>query len=76
MQLRQEEFRHPTQASLVRLRVFQQPAGFLVTEENQGAATVVRTLGLFDGREEAEASARSRAAQLAAQGYTPLASRG
>ena len=69
MKLLQEEFTHPTQASPVRLRVFQQPEGFLVTEENRGTTTVVRTLGLFDSREEAEASVRSRAAQLAAQGY-------
>jgi hypothetical protein len=69
MQLLQEEFRHPTQASLVRLRVFQQPGGFLVTEENQGAATVVRTLGLFDVREQAEARVRDRAAQLATQRF-------
>jgi hypothetical protein len=69
MQLLHEEFTHPTQASLVRLRVYQQPEGFLVTEENQGAATVVRTLGLFAARDEAEATVRRRAAQLASQGY-------
>jgi hypothetical protein len=72
MKLLEQEFTHPTQASLVRLRIFQQPEGFLVTEDSQGAATVVRTLGLFDAREEAEASVRSRAAQLAAQGWVVI----
>ena len=73
MQLLHEEFRHPTQASLVRLRIFQQPEGFLVTEENEGAATVVRTLGLFDTREDSEASVRTRAAELATQRYRQVA---
>jgi hypothetical protein len=73
MKLLQEEFAHPTQASLVRLRVFQQPDGFLVTEEHQGASTVFRTLGVFDTREAAEASLRSRAGQLAAQRYNRVA---
>ena len=69
MKLLQEEFTHPTQASLVRLRIFPQPEGYLVTEEHQGAATVVRTLGLFDTREDSEASVRTRAAELATQRY-------
>ncbi|HSB61963.1 MAG TPA: hypothetical protein VLI67_09600 [Vicinamibacteria bacterium] len=69
MKLLQEEFEHPTQASLVRLRVFPQGPGFLATEERQGASTVYRTLGLFDTREAAEARVRARAGQLQAQRY-------
>ncbi len=69
MKLLQEEFEHPTQVSRVRLRIFQLPEGFLVTEERQGSTTVFSTLGLFDRREAAEARVRDRAAQLAAQRY-------
>jgi hypothetical protein len=69
MKLLQEEFEHPTQVSRARLRIFQLPEGFLVTEERQGATTVFSTLGLFDHREAAEARVRDRAAQLAAQRY-------
>ena len=69
MKLLQEEFEHPTQASVVRLRVFEQGPGFLVTEERQGAAAVYSTLGLLDTREAAEACVRRRAEQLQAQRY-------
>jgi hypothetical protein len=63
---------HPTQASGVRLRVFALPEGHLVTEERTGTATVVATLGLFDGREAALARARGRAAELERQRYRIL----
>jgi hypothetical protein len=69
MKLLEEEFKHPTEASLVRLRVFQQPGGFLATEEHRGAATVYRTLGLFDTRQAAEDCVRARMAQLGTQRY-------
>jgi hypothetical protein len=64
---------HHTQASLVRLNVFELPeGGFLVTEDRIGSATVVATLGLFDARDAALARARSRAAELEAQRYRAL----
>jgi len=69
MMLLQEEFEHPTQVSRVRLRIFQLPAGLLVTEERQGVTTVFSTLGLYDRRETADARVRERAAQLEAQRY-------
>ena len=69
MMLMQEEFEHPTQVSRARLRIFQLPEGFLVTEERQGVTTVFSTLGLFDGRAAAEACLRGRAEQLQAQRY-------
>ena len=69
MILMQEEFEHPTQVSRARLRIFQLPEGFLVTEERQGVTTVFSTLGLFDGRAAAEACLRGRAEQLQAQRY-------
>jgi alkylation response protein AidB-like acyl-CoA dehydrogenase len=72
MKLLEEEFAHPTQVSRVRLRIFQLPEGFLVTEERQGVTTVFSTLGLFDRREAAEACVRARAAQLEAQRYLKL----
>lgn len=73
MKLLEEEFRHPTEASLVRLRVFQQPGGFLATEEHRGAATVYRTLGLFDTRQAAEDRVRERVTQLGTQRYRKVA---
>ncbi|PYQ19140.1 MAG: hypothetical protein DMF79_13335 [Acidobacteria bacterium] len=69
MMLMQEEFEHPTQVSRARLRIFQLPEGFLVTEERQGVTTVFSTLGLFDGRAAAEACLCGRAEQLQAQRY-------
>jgi hypothetical protein len=73
MKLFEETFQHPTQASRVRLRLFQQPEGFLATEEWQGATTVYRTLGLFDSRPEAEAAVAARSAQLVSQRFQPVA---
>jgi hypothetical protein len=80
----EEELVHPTQASRVRLRVFEQlpgghdvaglgphQAGFLVTEERIGARTVFATLGYDASREEALARVRERAAELVGQSYRP-----
>jgi hypothetical protein len=76
---------HPTQASRVRLRVFEKPPepvvagmgpehkGFLVTEERIGARTVFNTLGFDPTREEALARLRSRADELERQRYRPAA---
>jgi len=64
-----EEFRHPTQVSRVRLNVYQQPQGFLVTEERLGSATVVATLGLVGSREDALELVRERAGSLRLQRY-------
>jgi hypothetical protein len=81
--LHEEILVHPTQASRVRLRVFEKPAeptvtgmgpdraGFLVTEERIGARTVVNTLGFLPTREEALAQLRARASELAQQQYRP-----
>jgi hypothetical protein len=65
----QEELIHPTQASRVRLRVFRQDDGFLVTEERIGTATVCRTLGVYDAQPAAETRLRERAAELSRQRY-------
>jgi hypothetical protein len=79
----EEIFVHPTQASRVRLRVFEKPPeptvaglgpdrpGFLVTEERIGARTVFSTLGFLPTREEALARLRERAGELARQSYRP-----
>jgi hypothetical protein len=81
-----QEFEHPTQASRVRLSVFEQqpPAvesvagllprepGYLVTEDRVGAGKVVATLGFFRARDEALARLRARARQLEAQRYRPV----
>jgi hypothetical protein len=80
----EEIFVHPTQASRVRLRVFDRPPeptvaglgpdhhGFLVTEERIGARTVVNTLGFLRTRDEAMARLRARSAELARQHYRSL----
>jgi hypothetical protein len=88
MRVHSEEHRHPTQASRVRLSVFEldRPQGsafgmgsllekgrVLVTEDRIGTSTVVATLGLFTTREEALALVSRRAAELLAQKYTPVA---
>jgi hypothetical protein len=74
---------HPTQASRVRLRVFERPPesvvaglgpdqpGYLVTEERIGARTVVNTLGFLPTREEALARLHERSTELAQQRYRP-----
>ena len=81
-----EEFEHPTQASIVRLSVFEQrppevesvagllprEPGYLVTEDRVGAGKVVSTLGFFRARDEALARLRQRARQLEQQRYRPL----
>lgn len=79
-----QEFVHPTQASRVRLAVFQEApdqssveglpddGGFLVTEERRGAGKVVSTLGVFPDREAALARLQARARQLEAQRYRPV----
>jgi hypothetical protein len=45
-----------------------------VTEERGGTTTVVKTLGLFEGRERALERVRAREAELRAQRYTKVAS--
>ncbi len=64
-----EEYRHPNQVTRVRLNVYQQPEGFLVTEERLGSAKVVATLGLVESREDASQLVRERAGSLRLQQY-------
>jgi hypothetical protein len=74
MALVTREFVHPTQASRVRLRVYQpETGGFLVAEEREGARTVVATLGLYDSKEAALARIEERSRALEAQRYRPAA---
>ena len=87
MQIHKEELQHPTQASLVRLNVYElsappapvhgmdkllQHGKYLVTEDRIGTHTVVATLGSFATREQAIEKARHRAAELEAQKYRRL----
>jgi hypothetical protein len=84
MILEQQVFRHPTQASDVRLTVFERAAdtspveglpddaGFLVTETWLGTSTVVKTLGFFPARAEAAACLRRRAEALSRQLFRPV----
>ena len=69
----QQVFRHPTQGSEVHLTVFERgadtgpveglhdEAGFLVTETWRGTSKVVKTLGFFASRADAEDCRRRRA---------------
>jgi hypothetical protein len=80
----QETYEHPSQASQVRLNVYEYepetqvagmgPAepGFIVTEDRVGTVTVVSTLGFFPSQEQAFARFRSRANELQAQRYRSL----
>jgi hypothetical protein len=82
----QETLEHPTQASLVRIKVYEEPpmpnppgidlpmtlGGYLVTEERSGTTKVIATLGFFDGKEEALTRARRRVEELKAQLYRPV----
>ena len=83
MMVEEQSFRHPTQASEVRLAVFERAAdtspveglpdeaGFLVTETWRGTSKVVKTLGFFAGRAEADACLRRRADALTRQLFRP-----
>jgi hypothetical protein len=77
-------FEHPSQASRVRLVVYEKPAGlshvegmaddagYLVTEEWWGAGKVVKTLGFYPDRESAVRRLESRARELTRQRYRPV----
>jgi hypothetical protein len=80
MKIRTAEFEHPTQASRLRLSVFEHPkdspvsgmpqGGFLVLEERLGASKMAATLGAFASRDEALALMDQRMAELQAQRWT------
>jgi hypothetical protein len=79
----EQVFRHPTQASEVRLTVFERAAdtspveglpdeaGFLVTETWRGTSKVVKTLGFFATRADADACVRRRGDALTRQLFRP-----
>ena len=70
-----QAYRHPTQASEVSLRLFEEPDGrFLVTDSRSGTATVVATLGVFDRREDALDLLKGRGQELGRQRYELVAS--
>lgn len=85
MLLEEQVFQHPTQASEVRLTLFERPAdtspveglpdeaGFLTTETWRGTSTVVKTIGFFATRAEADACLRRRADALTRQLFRPKA---
>jgi hypothetical protein len=80
----QETYEHPSQASHVRLNVYEyEPEspvaglgppepGFVVTEDRVGTVTVVSTLGFFPTQDQAFARFRARANELQAQRYRSL----
>jgi hypothetical protein len=85
MSVEEMVFRHPTQGSEVRLTVFERgadtspveglpdEAGFLVTETWRGASKVVKTIGFFAGRADADACLKRRADALTRQLFRPEA---
>jgi len=84
MILEERVFQHPQQASLVRLVVYEMPAGlsrvegmpddagYLVTEEWRGAGNVVKTLGFYSDRAAALQRLAARAQELERQRYRPV----
>ena len=86
MLISSETYEHPTQASRVRINVYEEPpmpnppgidlpttgGGYLVTEDRIGTTKVISTLGFFDRKEDALARARKRAEELQAQLYRPV----
>jgi hypothetical protein len=78
-------YRHPHQASQVRLVVYQttagqsrvegmpDDAGYLATEEWRGVGKVVKTLGFFPDRPAALDLLSARAQELERQLYRPVA---
>jgi hypothetical protein len=85
MVVEERTFQHPQQASLVRLVVYDRPAGlshvegmpddagFLVTEEWRGASKVVKTLGFSTDRAATLGRLAARAQELERQRYRPVA---
>ena len=85
MILEEQVYQHPTQASEVGLTLFERPAdtspveglpdaaGFLVTETWRGTSKVVKTIGFFATRAEAEMCLRRRADALRRQLFRPVA---
>jgi hypothetical protein len=81
-----ETFEHPTQASLVRMNVYEEPptpnspgidtpttgGGYLVTEERIGTTKVIATLGFFDHKDDALARVGRRIEELKSQLYRPV----
>ena len=84
MLLVREEYEHPSQASRIRVNVYEYTPestvaglgpgepGYMVTEDRVGAVTVVSTLGFFGSREKAFELARARARELQSQHYRSL----
>jgi len=87
MVIHTEELQHPTQASTVRLNVYELDAPsapvfgmdalmragrYLVTEDRVGTTKVISTLGSYATREEAVARARQRTEELEGQHYRRL----
>lgn len=64
-----EEYRHPNQATRVRLVVYEKADGFLVTEERIGSTKVVRTLGHVPSRDAALDIAGKRGLDLVSQRF-------
>jgi hypothetical protein len=85
MVIEERSFQHPSQASRVRLVVYEQEAGtspveglpddagYLVTEEWRGAGNVVKTLGFYADRRQAVERLARRARELEGQRYRPVA---
>ena len=85
MILAEQVFQNPTLASEVGLTLFERAAdtspveglpdqaGFLVTETWRGTSRVVKTIGFFASRAEADACLRRRADALMRQLFRPKA---
>lgn len=73
MLIQEDVFEHPVRAGRVRLAVYEQGGGYLVTEARDGAGSVLATLGAFDARPQALDRAAARSAELLRQRYRKVA---
>jgi hypothetical protein len=73
MRILDEVYSKPSQASGVRLMVFDRPGGVLALEEWTGPSSVIKTLGLFESRESARARVELRARELVELGFARVA---
>lgn len=60
----QKIFEHPVRRGRIRVTVYAADAGYLVTEDRDGASRVFATLGHFESKDAALARAAERAAEL------------
>jgi hypothetical protein len=72
MKIQESTFAHPVRADQVRVTVYRDGAGFLVTEARNGTSIVFATLGAYDSQDAAIERAQKRINELLRQRYTKV----